>query len=93
MSNLTRIQSQVSLIIHYTGVQVTVDYKRVLLKENPFHFMLSAMAPHGREMSQENNFFTQERSRLQEDQQSFTYQSEYCSKSGTNISRFHTYIY
>ncbi len=33
----------------------------------------------------ENNFFTQERWRLQEDQQSFTYQSEYCSKSGTNI--------
>ncbi len=32
-----------------------------------------------------NNFFTQERWRLQEDQQSFTYQSEYCSKSGTNI--------
>ncbi len=42
--------------------------------------MLSAMAPHGREMSQdpekENNFFTQERWRLQEDQQSFTYQSK-----------------
>ncbi len=31
MSNLTRIQPQVSLIIHYTGVQQTVDYKRVLL--------------------------------------------------------------
>ncbi len=30
---LTRIQPQVSLIIHYT-----VDYKRVLLKENPFPF-------------------------------------------------------
>ncbi len=27
-----------SLIIHYTGVQQTVDYKRVLLKENPFPF-------------------------------------------------------
>ncbi len=53
MSNLTRIQPQVSLIIHYTGVQQTVDYKRMLLKENPFHFMLSAMAPHGREMSQD----------------------------------------
>ncbi len=38
MSNLTRIQPQVSLIIHYTGVQQTVDYKRVLLKENPFPF-------------------------------------------------------
>ncbi len=35
MSNLTRIQP---LIIHYTGVQQTVDYKRVLLKENPFPF-------------------------------------------------------
>ncbi len=43
MSNLTRIQPQVSLIIHYTGVQQTVDYKRVLLKETPSHFMLSAM--------------------------------------------------
>ncbi len=38
MSNLTRIQPQVCLIIHYTGVQQTVDYKRVLLKENPFPF-------------------------------------------------------
>ncbi len=38
MSNLTRIQPQVSLIIHYTGVQQTVVYKRVLLKENPFPF-------------------------------------------------------
>ncbi len=38
MSNLTRIQPQVSLIIHYTGVQQTVDYKRVLLKGNPFPF-------------------------------------------------------
>ncbi len=38
MSNLTRIQPQVSLIIYYTGVQQTVDYKRVLLKENPFPF-------------------------------------------------------
>ncbi len=38
MSNLTRIQPQVSLIIHYTGVQQTVDYKRVLLNENPFPF-------------------------------------------------------
>ncbi len=49
MSNLTRIQP---LIIHYTGVQQTVDYKRVL-KKTPSHFMLSAMAPHGREMSQD----------------------------------------
>ncbi len=54
MSNLTRIQPQVSLIIHYTGVQQTVDYKRVLFKKKtPSHFMLSAMAPHGREMSQD----------------------------------------
>ncbi len=51
MSNLTRIQPQVSLIIHYIGVQQTVDYKRVL--QTPSHFMLSAMAPHGREMSQD----------------------------------------
>ncbi len=35
MSNLTRIQPQVSLIFI---TQVTVDYKRVLLKENPFPF-------------------------------------------------------
>ncbi len=47
MSNLTRIQPQVSRIIHYTGVQQTVDYK------TPSHVMLSAMAPHGREMSQD----------------------------------------
>ncbi len=54
MSNLTRIQPQVSLIIHYTGVQHTVDYKRLLFtKKTPSHFMLSAMAPHGREMSQD----------------------------------------
>ncbi len=48
MSNLTRIQPQVSLIIN-----LTVDYKRVLLKKTPSHFMLSAMTPHGREMSQD----------------------------------------
>ncbi len=54
MSNLTKIQPQVSLIINYTGVQQTVDYKRVLFKKKtPSHFMLSAMAPHGREMSQD----------------------------------------
>ncbi len=38
MSNLTRIKPQVRVIINYTGVQQTVDYKRVLLKENPFPF-------------------------------------------------------
>ncbi len=54
MSNLTRIQPQVSLIIHYTGVQQTVDYKRVLLKENPFPF-------HAVSNEKENNCFTQER--------------------------------
>ncbi len=38
MSNLTRIQPLVSLIIHYTGVQQTVYYKRVLFKKKfPFH--------------------------------------------------------
>lgn len=58
MSNLTRIQPQVSPILHYTGVQQTADYKSVLLKENPFP--ISAMAPHGAEMSQEKNFFTPE---------------------------------
>ncbi len=47
MSNLTIIKPQVSLIIHYTGVQQTVDYK------TPSHFLLSAMVPHGREMSQD----------------------------------------
>ncbi len=51
MSNLTRIQPQVSLIIHYTGVQQTI--KGCYLKKTPSHFMLSAMAPHGREMSQD----------------------------------------
>ncbi len=47
MSNLTRIQP---LIIHYTGVQQTVYYKRVLLKENPFPFHAVS---NGREMSQD----------------------------------------
>ncbi len=51
MSILIRIQPQVSLIIHYTGVQQTV--KGCYLKKTPSHFMLSAMAPHGREMSQD----------------------------------------
>ena len=59
-----------SLIIHYTGVQQIVDCKRVW--KTPSHFMLLAMAPHGKEMSQD----------LQEDQQRFTLsQSEYCSKN------------
>ncbi len=49
MSNLTRIQPQVSLIIHYTGDSIKGCY----LKNTPSHFMLSAMAPHGREMSQD----------------------------------------
>ena len=40
-----------SLVIHYTGVQQTFDYKRVW--KTPFHFKLLAMAPHGREMSQD----------------------------------------
>ncbi len=69
--------------------QVTVDYKRVLLKENPFPFhAVSNGTTWKRNVirpEKENNLFTQERWRLQEDQQSFTYQSEYCSKSGTNI--------
>ncbi len=51
MSNLTRIQPQVSLIINYTGWQSTI--KGCYLKKTPSHFMLSAMAPHGREMSQD----------------------------------------
>ncbi len=75
MSNLTRIQPQVSLIIHYTGVQQTVDYKRVLLKENPFPFhAVSNGTTWKRNVTRpekENNLFTQERWRLQEDQQSF----------------------
>ncbi len=69
--------------------QVIVDYKRVLLKENPFPFhAVSNDTTWKRNVTRpekENHFFTQERWRLQEDQQSFTYQSEYCSKSGTNI--------
>ncbi len=68
---------------------MTVDYKRVLLKENPFPFhAVSNGTTRKRNVTRpekENNLFTQERWRLQEDQQSFTYQSEYCSKRGTNI--------
>ncbi len=60
MSNLTRIQPQVSLIIHYTG-----DYKRVLLKENPFPFhAVSNGTTWKRNVTRsekENNLFTQER--------------------------------
>ncbi len=63
MSNLTRIQPQVSLIIHYTGVQQTVDYKRVLLKENPFPFhAVSNGTTWKRNVTRpekENYFFTQ----------------------------------
>ncbi len=66
---------------------MTVDHKRVLLKENPFPFhAVSYGTTWKRNVTRpekENNLFTQERWRLQEDQQSFTYQSEYCSKSGT----------
>ncbi len=73
MSNLTRIQPQVSLIIHYTGIQQTVDYKRVLLKENPFPFHAvcngTTWKRNVTRPEKENNFFTQERWRLQEDQQ------------------------
>ncbi len=51
--------------------------------------MLSAMAPHEREMSQDPRkkiiYLHKKGEGLQEDQQSFTYQSEYYSKSGTNI--------
>ncbi len=65
MSNLTRIQPQVSLIIHYTGVQQTVDYKRLLLKENPFPFhAVSNGTTWKRNVTRpekENYFFTQER--------------------------------
>ncbi len=49
MSNLPRIQPQVSLIIHYTGDSIKGCY----LKKTPSHFTLSAMAPHEREMSQD----------------------------------------
>ncbi len=68
---------------------MTVDYKRVLLKENPFPFhAVSNGTTWKRNVTRpekEKTFFTQERWRLQEDQQSLTYQSEYCSKSGTKI--------
>ncbi len=51
--------------------------------------MLSAMAPHGREITrpEKENYFLHKKGEgyKKEDQQSFTYQSEYCSKSGTNI--------
>ncbi len=94
MSNLTIIQPQVRLIIHYTGVQQTVDYKRVLLKENsfPFHAVSNGTTwkRNVTRPEKENNLFTQERWRLQEHQKSFTYQSEYCSKSGTNIKKNET---
>ncbi len=62
MSKLTIIQPQVSLIIHYTGVQQTVDYKRVLLKENPFPFhAVSTWKRNVTRPEKENNLFTQER--------------------------------
>ncbi len=51
MSNSTRIQPHVSLIIHYTGDSLTI--KGCYLKKTPSHFMLSAMAPHEREISQD----------------------------------------
>ncbi len=53
MSNLTRIQPQVSnYSLHRCSADS--DNKRVLFKmKTPSHFMLSAMAPHGREMSQD----------------------------------------
>ncbi len=73
MSHLTRIQPQVSLIINYTGIQQTVDYKRVLLKEIPFPFHAvcngTTWKRNVTRPEKENNFFTQERWRLQEDQQ------------------------
>ncbi len=63
----------------------------VLLKENPFPFHAVSNGTTWKKNvtrpEKENNFFTQERWRLQEDQQSCTYQSEYCSKSGTNIKK------
>ncbi len=63
---------------------MTVDYKRVLLNENPFPFhAVSNGTTWKRNVARpekENNFFTQERGRLQKNQQSFAYQSEYCSK-------------
>ncbi len=64
MSNLTKIQPQVSLFIHYTGVQQTVDCKRVLLKENPFPFhAVSNGTTWKRNFTRpekEDNLFTQE---------------------------------
>ncbi len=60
---------------------MTVDYKRVLLKENPFPFhAVSNGTTWKRNVTRpekENNFFTQERWRLQEDQQSFTFTSTF----------------
>ncbi len=51
MSNSTRIQPHVRLIIHYTGDSLII--KGCYLKKTPSHFMLSAMAPHEREISQD----------------------------------------
>ncbi len=91
MSNLTRIQPQVSLIIHYTGVQQTVDYKRVLLKENPFPFhAVSNGTTWKRNVTRpekENNLFTQERWKLQEDASSLQLSEEVESQTGVTISR------
>ncbi len=62
MSNLKIIQPQESLIIHYTGFQQTVDYKRVLLKENPFPFhAVTTWKRNVTRPEKENNLFIQER--------------------------------
>lgn len=80
----------VALIRHYTGVKYTVDYKWVLLKENPFPFhVVSNSTIWKRDVTRpekENCWFTSQRARLQ-DQHNFTYQLEHCNQSGTNISK------
>ncbi len=53
MSNLTRIQPQVSPIFITQVFSRQLTIKGCYLKKTPSHFMLSAMAPHGREMSQD----------------------------------------
>ncbi len=92
ISNLTRIQRWIMRWVSLFITQVfsrQLTIKKQLLKENPFPFhAVSNGTTWKRNVTRpekENNLFTQERWRLQEDQQSFTYQSEYCSKSGTNI--------
>lgn len=84
MTNLARIQPWVRLIIHYTGVQQTVDYKRMQLKENHFPFTafkLHHMEEKWQDLRKKIISYTAQSWRLQDDQQISIHQSENYSKS------------